>query len=272
MGRDGLRLLALGGAAGALAELALGALRVAPPGGAPRWERLNHAGHTVSLLEGPAYVAAAAITALPSGPGPVVAALGGGALGALDDLAGDGRRKGLKGHLGALARGEVTTGAVKVAGLAATGLLSAALVDGRTSPRPALRHTVAGAGVIAGTANVVNLLDLRPGRALKAVTVLGLLLAGTRPADGGTRAGAAAAGAALGLLRPDLAGQTMLGDTGANSAGALLGAALVARAGTRRRWVALAILTALTLASERVSFTAVIESTPGLRELDAFGR
>jgi hypothetical protein len=79
-------------------------------------------------------------------------------------------------------------------------------------------------------------------------------------------------GAAAGLLGPDLAGEAMLGDTGANSAGALLGAALVQRTGRRGRWVALAALTALTLASEKVSFTAVIESTPGLRELDALGR
>ena len=64
----------------------------------------------------------------------------------------------------------------------------------------------------------------------------------------------------------------MLGDTGANSAGALLGAALVARTGRRGRLVALTVLSALTLASERFSFTAVIESTPGLRELDALGR
>ena len=64
----------------------------------------------------------------------------------------------------------------------------------------------------------------------------------------------------------------MLGDTGANSAGAMLGAALLQRTGRRGRWAALAVLGALTLASEKVSFTRVIESTPGLRELDALGR
>ncbi len=83
---------------------------------------------------------------------------------------------------------------------------------------------------------------------------------------------AAAVGAGLGVARPDLAGRAMLGDTGANAAGALLGTALVERTGRGGRLVALGVLAALTLASERVSFTAVIESTPGLRELDAWGR
>jgi hypothetical protein len=128
---------------------------------------------------------------------------------------------------------------------------------------------VVGGAVIAGSANLANLLDLRPGRALKATLIAGALLAGDPRSSA---AAGAAAGAAVGLLAPDLAGESMLGDTGANSAGALLGTALVQRSGRRGRWTALAALTALTLASEKVSFTRVIESTPGLRELDALGR
>jgi hypothetical protein len=87
-----------------------------------------------------------------------------------------------------------------------------------------------------------------------------------------TATAGAAAGAAMGSLPDDLAGRSMLGDTGANCAGALLGTALVERTGLRGRLLALAVVTVLTLASEQVSFTKVIESTPGLRELDALGR
>lgn len=271
------RAVASGAIAGAGAALALRALRDTPPGGRELWDRTNHAGNPVSLLEGPAYVvgAAAASALAGAGPAPVVAALGAGSLGALDDLAGDSRSKGLRGHLSALARGEVTTGAVKIAGLAATGLLAAALADrmpphgtGRGSG-PHLVPTLVGGAVIAGSANLVNLLDLRPGRALKATVIAG---AATGLSPRSEAAAAAATGAALGLLAPDLAGETMLGDTGANAAGALLGTALVQRTGLRGRLVALAVLAGLTLASEKVSFTAVIESTPGLRELDALGR
>ena len=265
-----MRALVSGAVAGALAASALRLLRDHPPGGASTWDRTNHAGRTVTLLEGPAYAvgAAGAAALLGAGPGPVVAAGSSAAFGALDDLRGDSSSKGLKGHLGALVRGEVTTGAVKILGLGVTGLVSAALIDRGVRSRGAV-DTLVGGAVIAGSANLLNLLDLRPGRALKATIVLGAL---TATSARSAPAAGAAVGAAAGLLGPDLAGEAMLGDTGANSAGALLGAALVQRTGRRGRWVALAALTALTLASEKVSFTAVIESTPGLRELDALGR
>ena len=272
-----MRALVSGALAGALAASALRLLRDNPPGGPATWDRTNHAGRTVTLLEGPAYAvgAAGASALLGAGPGPVVAAAASAGLGALDDLAGDSSSKGFKGHLGALARGEVTTGAVKIVGLGLTGLVSAALIDRGSRNRetqhgtPTVLDTLVGGAVVAGSANLLNLLDLRPARALKATILLGALSA-TSPRS--AAAAGAATGAAVGLLGPDLSGEAMLGDTGANSAGALLGAALVQRTGRRGRWMALGVLTALTLASERVSFTQVIESTPGLRELDAWGR
>jgi hypothetical protein len=166
----------------------------------------------------------------------------------------------------------MTTGAIKILGLGATGLLSARMID-RSRESNTVMATLAGGSVIAGSANIANLLDLRPGRALKVVLLLAApIAAGGRGSHLTTATAGAAAGAALGILPDDLAGRSMLGDTGANSAGALLGTALVARTGSRGRLLALAVLTALTLASEKVSFTKVIESTPGLRELDALGR
>jgi hypothetical protein len=91
-----------------------------------------------------------------------------------------------------------------------------------------------------------------------------------------TAAGSVPAGAVLGasagVIGQDLAGTSMLGDTGANAAGALAGLALVECTGLRGRIIALGVLTGLTLASERVSFTQVIEANDVLRRLDQWGR
>ena len=267
--------------AGALGTVAAArALMSRPPGGVERWTRKSFAGRPVTLFEGPAYAVGAVSGALAGGAGApaVVAGLGAAAFGALDDLAGDGSSKGLRGHLAAAGRGELTTGVIKIVGLGACGLLTARMVD-RSAGRTGVTATLAGGAVIAGSANIANLLDLRPGRALKVVLLVAAPIVaggGTSPSPSATAASrataAAAAGAAMAAMPDDLAGRSMLGDTGANSAGALLGTALVARAGPGGRLVALAVVTALTLASEKVSFTKVIESTPGLRELDALGR
>lgn len=231
--------------------------------------RTNHAGRQVTLTEGAAYVLAGAGAGMLAGPASVIATAGAGGFGAVDDLAQDRSNKGLAGHLGALRRGRLTTGAAKVLGIGATGLVAAWAAD-RTQGRRSVMDTLVGGGVIAGAANLANLLDLRPGRALKAS------LLAAAPLALGSGAGATAGGAAIGvgvaLLPEDLAGTAMLGDTGANAAGALVGSALVQSLGRPGRVVALAVLVVLTLASERVSFTAVIESTPVLRELDAWGR
>ncbi|CAN7412976.1 hypothetical protein [Knoellia sp. LjRoot47] len=260
------------------------------------WERTNHAGDPVTLLEGPIFAVAAAAGAVaggsPSAPA-AVAGLGSAAFGALDDLAGDSASKGLKGHLGALARGEVTTGAVKIVGIGATGLAAAVLADrsasratsrsfgsrvgrvGRAArgsdPGASLLGTLVGGAAIAGAANLANLFDLRPGRTLK-VTVLTGLPALLPPGSRGAATAAAALGAAAGTLPDDLAGRSMLGDTGANAAGALIGLAVVERTGLRGRLALLAVTAGLTVLSEKVSFSKVIEGNDVLRRLDALGR
>ena len=79
-------------------------------------------------------------------------------------------------------------------------------------------------------------------------------------------------GATLAVLPDDLGERVMIGDAGANAVGALLGLRLAALPARSSRAALLAAIVALTLASEKVSFTQVIEATPGLRELDRLGR
>jgi UDP-N-acetylmuramyl pentapeptide phosphotransferase/UDP-N-acetylglucosamine-1-phosphate transferase len=278
------RLLLIGAGAVA-ARAALRAARRAP--GADALNRTNYRGRTVTVAGGSAMAAAASVTSALGAGGPAGAAaaltagLGAGAVGMYDDVVGqrpEHKAKGFRGHLSALREGRVTSGLVKVVGVGVAGLVAAALlaadrparrpVPPRRGIGPAAADLLLGAGVIAGTANLFNLLDLRPGRALKAGVLLGApLLPG--PA-GGLVAGPV--GAAAGLLPADLDEQLMLGDAGANALGALLGVSLAARTGPVGRAATLAALAALTAASEKVSFTKVIASTPGLRELDALGR
>ena len=75
------------------------------------------------------------------------------------------------------------------------------------------------------------------------------------------------------LLAPyDHREMTMLGDAGSNALGAVLGLGSVRRLTGRRRIGAIGALAALTLLGDRHSLGTLIESTPVLGKLDAFGR
>ncbi|GAB3843458.1 hypothetical protein GCM10029963_18340 [Micromonospora andamanensis] len=279
--------LLVAGIGAVAARYALREIRTAPA--APALERTNFRGRTVTLAAGPALAvgASAAVVggaaSVPAGAATLVAGLGAGAVGLYDDVVGarpeQKAAKGFAGHLAALRQGRVTAGLVKIVGVGAAGLGAAVLLAAdpavaghrRRQRQGALGRGVdvlLGAGVVAGTANLVNLLDLRPGRALKSGLLLGVPLSAGR--HGGIASGAV--GAAAGLLPADLAEDVMLGDSGANALGAVLGVAMAARTGPVGRAGLLAVLAGLTAASEKVSFTKVIASTPGLRELDALGR
>jgi UDP-N-acetylmuramyl pentapeptide phosphotransferase/UDP-N-acetylglucosamine-1-phosphate transferase len=259
-------------------RMALRAIRAVPAAEAAL-VRTNFRGHEVSLAGGLAYAAGAGLAAATYGGrvgrAAAVAGLGAGAVGAYDDTVGnrpEQRAKGFRGHLAALRAGQVTSGMVKVAGVGAAGLAAAALLPRRPGARGSgLVDVTLSAALIAGTANLFNLFDLRPGRAAKVGLLVGAPLVAERTGTPATVA-AVACGAAAAVLREDLDESVMLGDAGANALGALLGTALAARTGRGARLALLTGVVALTAASEKVSFTRVIERTPVLRELDALGR
>ena len=263
--RGGLLARAVAAGAAAAATVATQrALTRRPPGGRERWARVNFRDREVDLLGGPAAAAGSLCAAAMTGSAGLVSAVGASAaLGAYDDLAGVTHARGLRGHLTALGRGELTTGVVKMAGLAVAGLVAA-------PRRSHLIARLADAALISGTANLVNLLDLRPGRALKATALLGVPLAVGR--DRGARAAAGAVATAAVLLPGDLAEQHMIGDCGANALGALVGWSIASRSSVPVRALALGAVVALTLASERVSFSRVIETNPTLAAVDNWGR
>lgn len=237
----------------------------------PGWERLNYRGRSVTLSGGLAAGVGAVAGSVLAGPLALPSALAAGSAlvaGGYDDLfaprAEERTDKGLGGHLRALRSGRLSGGAVKV-GLIGTGsLAAAALLPGR--PRPV--SLLGRAALIAGSANLVNLFDLRPGRAGKVVLALA---AGSLVGGGFEGPVAAAAGATLATLPDDLAERTMLGDLGANTLGALIGVRLAA-ASAPTRLIATAVIGGLTIASERISFSRVIAGVPALRVLDELGR
>jgi UDP-GlcNAc:undecaprenyl-phosphate GlcNAc-1-phosphate transferase len=203
-----------------------------------------------------------------------VYALGVLALGLLDDTLaregahGDARpaQRGWRGHGAALLRGELSTGTLKAAcslGLALLAMSYLGLSNGRW---------LLAAGVLVLATNVFNLLDLRPGRATKAFVLIGAGLAigsaDVRPlwATGLFAAPALVAGVY------DLRERAMLGDTGANLLGALAGLWLVLTLSGTGQLVALALLAAITVYGELRSISTLIERTPGLRQLDSWGR
>jgi UDP-GlcNAc:undecaprenyl-phosphate/decaprenyl-phosphate GlcNAc-1-phosphate transferase len=206
---------------------------------------------------------------------PVAAyALGVIALGVIDDTLGESAsdqperppHRGWRGHGAAVLRGEPSTGALKAAGSLGLALFTMSYLELSNG------RWLLAAGVLVLATNVFNLLDLRPGRATKAFVLLGV---GLGIGSGGLRAlwslGLFAAPALIAGLY-DLRERAMLGDTGANLLGALAGLWLVLTLSETGQLVALALLAAITLYGELRSISALVERTPGLRELDAWGR
>lgn len=253
---------------------------------APGLQRTNYRGVAVPVAAGLVIaVAAVAIDAvvvlveaagvdvdarLQAGRGvALLAALGFGLLGLLDDLAAHGDDRGFRGHVQQMLRGRLTTGGVKLAG---GGLLSVAVV-GRSGDHDLL-EIVVGALVVALGANLGNLFDRAPGRTTK-VALIGMLVV-VLAASADERwllAGAVAVvGAGAGLLPFDLREHLMLGDAGANVLGAAVGLGVVLSTGLMVQAIVLVALLGLNLLSEVVSFSKVIDAVAPLRALDRLGR
>jgi UDP-GlcNAc:undecaprenyl-phosphate GlcNAc-1-phosphate transferase len=188
----------------------------------------------------------------------------GGGAGAGED-GGSGPR-GWRGHGAAALRGELTTGTLKAVGSLGLALLAMSYL-GLSNGRWLLA-----AGVLVLATNAFNLLDLRPGRATKAFVLLGAgLTIGSTSLRALWALGLFAAPALVAGLY-DLRERAMLGDTGANLLGALAGLWLVLTLSGIGQLVALILLAGITLYGELRSISALIERTPGLRQLDSLGR
>jgi UDP-N-acetylmuramyl pentapeptide phosphotransferase/UDP-N-acetylglucosamine-1-phosphate transferase len=198
----------------------------------------------------------------------LLAVVGYGALGLADDTWGSKKFKGLRGHFRAAFRERVfTTGFLKAVG----GALLALLLGWRLHPGNPPAALLAGA-LIALSANAVNLLDLRPGRAGAVFLVAaGLLLWVTVQADSALTGVPPLLYVVLPTLpvwERDARAAVMMGDTGSNLLGACLGLAVASLPALASQIVTLSLLIILHAVAERYSLTQIIEKTPVLRALD----
>lgn len=210
------------------------------------------------------------------------------ALGLVDDAYGTGASRGFSGHLAALRRGRLTTGGLKLFGISLASYVAALVVaqapgDGSAA---ALLTALPGGAAVALTANLVNLTDLRPARALKVYLVLGIAgvisavvgLGGLADANAEQMVTGAivlalfVVGPVVAIWGYDARERGMLGDAGANAAGAVAGLLIVSGLPLAGTVAYLLLVLALNVASERFSFTRVIESSASLRWLDSLGR
>lgn len=225
----------------AILGLALGGFAAASVGAVALLDRIDRAG----------WVATAALTL-------VLAA------GLVDDLTPAGPR-GIRGHMRTLAAGEVSTGIVKLVVIAGAAAVTVAAVPGRTG-----LARVAGALLIAASANVWNGLDVRPGRAIKFFLPAALAVLATpwpaQPFLPGVALGAVV------LLPWDAGERAMLGDAGANVLGFTAGLGLFHLVHGWALVAAALVAVALNVLADTVTLTRLIQLVPPLRWYDAMGR
>lgn len=192
-------------------------------------------------------------------------------VGLLDDLVGNNRQKGIKGHFMRLFREKkLTTGAIKAlaAGLIALIAVVSLAPHGGSAEKGLFSWTVDWLLVVTSV-NTINLFDLRPGRAVKAAAFFLLFVLINLPREPGL------ALCTLGILLAygpyDFRGLVMLGDTGSNTLGVITGLALL-QAPLGARLAVLGSLLVLNIMAEKISLSRIIERNTWLRLIDNWGQ
>lgn len=194
----------------------------------------------------------------------LVAVIGFGTIGLIDDIFGTRRAGGFHGHLGLLRHGKLSTGLAK---MAVGGILGLGLGGVIAGFRPA--ETVVNGLLISLSANLLNLLDLRPGRAVSCFWVGMLALAAARYGVPSMRR------ELIPVLIPtvwltflDRSAKVMLGDAGSNLLGAVMGLALACETGFLVKLALIAFMIGVHAYAEKYSISKLIESNKALRSVD----
>jgi len=187
-------------------------------------------------------------------------------IGFIDDLCGDKDIKGFGGHLHSFLHGNLTTGGLKV-------ITIGAVAFGVASARPAgIIEILIDTLIIAFFANALNMLDLRPGRAIKSFLTIGAMLLAVAGLSQSVLFLAGPVAASIAYLPYDLKEKAMLGDTGSNVLGAILGLGFAWVFPLELKAGIVFFLLSLHWFLEKKSLTKVIERNKLLRFLDSIGR
>jgi UDP-GlcNAc:undecaprenyl-phosphate GlcNAc-1-phosphate transferase len=189
-----------------------------------------------------------------------------GFLGFLDDMLGGSDNRGFKGHFGALMKGRLTTGGLKALGGGFIAFLTALFIGGSAG------EIILNTFIIALFTNLLNLLDLRPGRAIKGFLLFFIIIVLMAGGKVDLLIIAPLLGAVLYYFYFDLKALAMMGDAGSNVLGLLLGYLAAASLPLTFRTGVLLFLIAVHLFTEKYSISSTIERVGVLRFFDQLGR
>lgn len=185
--------------------------------------------------------------------------------GIMDDAIGNRDVTGLKGHFLSIFKGRLTTGGFKAVLGGFIGIVvSAAVADN-------ILGVVVGTLVVALATNFMNLLDLRPGRAIKVyliISILVLIFAG----DFNRQLYMLLLPGVVSYFIFDLKALSMMGDAGSNVLGVFIGVMIVISFSIQVQLVCLVGLIAIHVLTEKYSLTKLIEQNSVLNFIDKLGR
>lgn len=185
--------------------------------------------------------------------------------GIMDDIIGNRNVSGLKGHFKSLFKGTLTTGGFKALYGGFVGLLISVVLT-RSIPEIVLNTLI-----IALSTNLMNLMDLRPGRAIKVYLVIMIVMIATL--TGFTRIlPFLIVPVVLAYFNQDLKAKCMMGDAGSNVLGISIGIFMAFGYSINVKIGWLVFLVLIHILTEKYSLTKIIEKNKVLNFLDRLGR
>ncbi len=186
--------------------------------------------------------------------------------GLIDDIIGNKNVSGLRGHFNSFFKGKLTSGILKAfIGVVTALIISLFLFDSLTE---FLLDTL----IMVLFTNLLNLFDLRPGRAIKIYLFLGIIFLLIGLAGFSQLILYSIIGFCIGYLPQDLRAKSMMGDTGSNALGMSLGIISVINFSIILKYLLLFILILIHSITEKYSISKIIENNTILDYIDQLGR